>query len=118
MRTPKLKDLINRYVKCIKAENPNSSITDKGITFLTEQWRGKEEKLYSIVKELENKVVKIKNLSERVERVVVTYNTGVDVLGFPTYTTHETLFQLDIDRKYVNNHTGYRVLDAIQYEHK
>jgi len=118
MKTPKLEDLIKRYVKCIRNRHPDQKIDNAGIEFLTNQWKGQEEKLYKIVKDWELKNVKTNNLNKRFERVSVTYNTGVDVLGFPLYTTHETLFQIDIDRKYAQNTTNWQIVDSIQYEHK
>jgi hypothetical protein len=115
-KIPKLKDLIDRYVKCIEFQNPQTpKITPAGKLFLKSQWLGQEEKLYKMVKDLEIKVVQTKNLTERFETRSCTFQIGVDVLGFPTYTTHENLWQYNLDSK--KNITATALVDAIQYNH-
>ena len=113
-----LDDLIKRLVKSIEKRNPQEKIEESGKLFLKAKWKGQEAKLHELVKKMENEEVKSKNLNERLEKTSCTFQTGVDVLGFPQYTTHETLFQIDKDRKYPNNISATRVVDAIQYEHK
>jgi len=115
-KIPALKDLIDRYVKCIEFQNPDKpKITDGGKLFLKSQWLGQEEKLYKMVKDLEIKVVQTKNLTERFETRSCTFQTGVDVLGQPTFTTHESMFQYNLDSK--KNITATALVDAIQYNH-
>lgn len=114
---PPLKDLIDRYVKCIEFQNQDKpKITAEGKFYLKSQWLGKEEKLYKLVKDLEIKVVQTKNLTERFETRTCTFQTGVDVLGFPTFTVHENLWQYNLDSK--KNITATAILDSIQYNHK
>ena len=115
-KIPKLDDLVNRYVKCIEFQNPDKpKITSEGKFFLKSQWLDQEEKLYKMVKDLEIKVVQTKNLTERFETRSCTFQIGVDVLGFPTYTTHENLWQYNLDSK--KNITATALVDAIQYNH-
>lgn len=115
-KIPALKDLIDRYVKCIEFQNPDKpKITAGGKLFLKSQWLGQEEKLYKMVKDLEIKVVQTKNLTERFETRSCTFQTGVNVLGQPTFTTHESMFQYNLDGK--KNITATALVDAIQYEH-
>lgn len=115
-KIPKLDELLNRYVKCIEFQNPQSpKITKSGKLFLKSQWIGQEEKLYKMVKDLEIKIVQTKNLTERFETRTCTFQTGVDVLGFPTFTVHENLWQLNLDSK--KNITATALLDAVQYNH-
>ena len=113
---PTLKELLDRYVKCIEFQNPEKpKITSGGKLFLKSQWIGQEEKLYKMVKDLEIKIVQTKNLTERFETRTCTFQTGVSVLGQPTYTTHQSMFQYNLDSK--KNITATALLDAIQYEH-
>lgn len=113
---PKLEELLNRYVKCIEFQNPEKpKITAGGKLFLKSQWIGKEEQLYKLIKDLEVKVVQTKNISERFENRSCTFQTGVNIIGQPTYTTHENLWQLNLDSK--KNITATRIVDSIQYEH-
>jgi hypothetical protein len=113
---PKLDELLIRYVKCIEFQNSDKpKITLGGKLFLKSQWIGKEKQLYKLVKDLEVKVVQTKNLSERFDTTTCTFQTGVDVLGFPTYTTHENMFQLNLDSK--KNVTATALIDSIQYSH-
>lgn len=113
-----LDDLIKRLVKSIEKRNPQEKIEESGKLFLKAKWKGQEAKLHELVKKMENEEVKSKNLNERLEKTSCTFQTGVDVLGFPQYTTHETLFQIDMDRKYPKNISATRLIDSIQYEHK
>ena len=113
---PSLKELLDRYVKCIEFQNPEKpKITSGGKLFLKSQWIGKEEQLYKMVKDLEIKVVQTKNLTERFETRTCTFQIGVDVLGQPTFTTHESMFQYNLDSK--KNITATALIDSIQYNH-
>lgn len=113
---PKLDELLNRYVKCIESQNADKpKITPGGKLFLKSQWIGQEEKLYKLVKDLEIKVIQTKNLTERFETRSCTFQTGVSVLGQPTFTTHESMFQYNLDSK--KNITATALVDAIQYNH-
>jgi hypothetical protein len=113
---PKLEELLNRYIKCIEFQNSDKpKITPGGKLFLKSQWIGKEEQLYKLVKDLELKVIQTKNLTERFETTSCTFQTGVDVLGFPTYTTHQSMFQYNLDSK--KNITATALIDSIQYNH-
>jgi hypothetical protein len=115
-KIPKLEELVNRYVKCIEFQNPEKpKITAGGKLFLKSQWLGQEEKLYKMVKDLEVKVVQTKNLTERFETRSCTFQVGVNILGQPTYTTHESLFQYNLDHK--KNITATALVDSIQYNH-
>lgn len=115
-KIPALKDLIDRYVKCIEFQNPDKpKITKAGKLYLKSQWLGKEEQLYKLIKDLEIKVVQTKNLTERFETRSCTFQTGVSILGQPTFTTHEFMFQYNLDSK--KNITATALVDAIQYNH-
>ncbi len=113
---PTLKELTDRYVKCIEFQNPDKpKITPGGKLFLKSKWLGKEEQLYELVKDLEVKVVQTKNLTERFETRSCTFQVGVNVLGQPTFTTHESMFQYNLDSK--KNITATALIDSIQYNH-
>ena len=113
---PSLKELLDRYVKCIEFQNPDKpKITAAGKLFLKSQWIGKEEQLYKMIKDLEIKIVQTKNLSERFETRSCTFQIGVDVLGFPIFTVHETLVHYNLDSK--KNITATALIDSIQYNH-
>lgn len=116
-KIPKLDELVNRYVKCIEFQNPDKpKITKSGKLFLKSQWIGQEEKLYKMVKDLEIKVVQTKNLTERFETRTCTFQTGVDVLGFPTFTVHETLIRYNLSSN--KKITSTAIIDKIQYDFK
>lgn len=113
---PSLKELLDRYVKCIEFQNPDKpKITAAGKLFLKSQWIGKEEQLYKMIKDLEIKIVQTKNLSERFETRSCTFQVGVNSVGMPTYTTHESMFRYDLDSK--KNITATALIDSIQYNH-
>lgn len=113
---PSLKELLDRYVKCIEFQNPHvPKITAAGKLLLESHWVGKEEQLYKMVKDIEVKIVQTKNLSERFETRSCTFQTGVDVLGQPTFTTHESMFQYNLDGK--KNITATALIDSVQYNH-
>lgn len=115
-KIPKLDELLDRYAKCIEFQNPDKpKITKSGKLFLKSQWIGQEEKLYKMVKDLEIKVVQTKNLTERFETRTCTFQTGVGILGQPTFTTHESMFRYDLDSK--KNITATALVDSIQYNH-
>jgi len=96
---PSLDSLINRYHQSIQLRHPDVPIDSNGILFLKTKWRGQEAKLYKIVKEMENEEVKVNNQNKRIDHRTVTFQVGVDCLGFVKYYVHENVFSTEIDRK-------------------
>lgn len=110
-----LDDLIKRLVKSIEKRNPQEKIEESGKLFLKAKWKGQESKLHELVKKMENEEVQNKNLNERLEKTSCTFQVGVNSVGLPTYTTHEIMFQHDLDSK--KTITATRIIDAVQYNH-
>ncbi len=99
-RIPSLDELIDRFTKCIQLKHPNTPITENGKTLLKETWKGKEQRLYAKVKNMENEEIQFQNLKKRIDHRIMETQFSVDILGFPIYITHKNIFQRDIDRKY------------------
>lgn len=112
---PKLDELVNRYVKAI-SKKENQEISLAGKSFLKQQWIGKEEQLYKLVKKFENKLVKSANLNERIEVRTCKLQYGGGLFGEPLYVVHENIFQHNLDHK--KNITATRIVDQVQYEYK
>lgn len=121
MKTPNIKDLVNRYAKCIelRSEKKVNSIAKE---ILTKEWTGKESTLYEIVKRMENQDVKNRNIKESTEVRSVTFNTGIDFLGFATYVTHENVFYNNpkvgrgiIEHRQLEFKEGYKVIAVTSY---
>lgn len=108
---PPIDELINRLSAQIEARHEGNKISESGKHFLKEKWLGNEEMLYETVKSMENEKVKFDNMRKSTTTESVTFCTGVDFLGFPTYTTHKIVF-------YSNPKVGHGVIDFIQYDHK
>lgn len=108
---PPIDELIERLSTQIEArhEGKKLSLTEK--SFLKEKWLGKENLLYETVKSMENEKVKFDNMRKSTTTQTITFCTGIDFLGFPTYTTHQNVF-------YSNPQVGYGFIDFIQYDHK
>jgi|694.fasta_scaffold37842_4 hypothetical protein len=99
-RIPSPDELIDRFTKCIQLQHPDVPITKNGKNLLKETWRGKEQRLYVKVKQMENEEIKFQNLKKRIDHRIMETQFSVDILGFPIYITHENVFQTDIDRQY------------------
>jgi hypothetical protein len=89
---------------------------------LMHEWKGKEQILYGIVKKMENQDVQNKNIKDNTEIRQVTFQTGVDFLGFPTYTTHENVFYHNpkvgsgiIEHRQLEFKEGYKVISVTSY---
>lgn len=87
-----LNDLIIRFAKQIQIREQRI-LTDENKIYLAQKWRHNINELHKIVKEMEQ------NVFHSVEKTINTtykrieYQTGVDVLGFPTYEVHLLKFE-------------------------
>lgn len=97
---PSLEELVDRYAYQIQVRHLEIPISKEGKLLLKESWRGKEQKLYSKVKEMENKQIQYENLKKRIDHRVMETQIGVDFLGFPIYLVHEVIFENDTEHKY------------------
>lgn len=114
-KIPTLDELIDRFAKCIQLKNPNVPITENGKTFLKNAWKGKEQRLYSKVKQMENEEIQFQNLKKRIDHRITEFQIGVDILGFPIYITHENVFQTDVDQKYRKGSSNQRLIHSKTY---
>jgi hypothetical protein len=121
MKTPNIKDLVNRYSKCIEMRS-EKHVNDVGKRILIAEWFGKEKILYGIVKKMENQDVQNKNIKDNTEIRKVTFQTGCDVLGFATYVTHENVFYHNpkvgsgiIEHRQLEFKEGYKVISITSY---
>lgn len=91
--SPPFDELIERLHNSIVLRNPNKPSGQGLIDKLTEAWRGKDAELYKMVKQLEINEHKANVLNRKTDVRNVTYQTGIDVLGFPTYVQHIVKFE-------------------------
>jgi len=90
-------------------------ITENGKNLLKGTWKGKEQRLYAKVKQMENEEIQFRNLKKRIEHRIVEFQIGCDILGFPIYITHENVFQIDVDRKYRKGDSNQRLIHSETY---
>jgi len=83
----------NFFAKQIENRHEGKTIGESEKLFLAEKWKGKEADLLRNVKRLEQEFISYQNSLKRYETRIVTFQTGVDVLGFPTYTSHLLRFE-------------------------
>lgn len=90
---PSLDELVDRLATQIENRHEGKIVGKKEKLFLAEKWKGKEADLLRTVKKLEIAFVQYQNELKRHETRIVTFATGVDVLGFPTFTSHLLRFE-------------------------
>lgn len=119
--TPPFEELINRFIACIIVRHPETEINESFAETLAEAWKGKDKQLYAQVKLMENNEVKINNLQKRIDVRQVEFQTGVDILGFPTFTTHYLKFENSFKdpSRYKKKGSDFksRLVKAIQFNH-
>lgn len=118
---PPFEELMNRLVASIVVRHPETEVNEAFANTLAEAWKGKDKQLYEQVKLMERNEVKINNLQRRVDVREVTFATGVDVLGFPTFTTHwvkfENSFKDPARFKKQGSEFKSKIVRAFQYNH-
>jgi hypothetical protein len=92
-KLPPFEELIERYCNSIQLRNPNKEVGEDFREKMINAWSGKDKLLYNRVKEMEITEHRINLLNKKVDRRVVEFQTGVDALGFPTFTTHIVRFE-------------------------
>lgn len=92
-KIPHLDELVNRLAKQIENRHEGKTIGESEKLFLAEKWKGKEADLLRKVKKMEQEFISYQNSLKRHETRTVTFQTGVDVLGFPTFTSHLLRFE-------------------------
>ena len=117
---PSLDELVDRLATQIQARYKGSSIKQSGKEFLKSKWIDQEARLYEKVKKMENQQIQFENLQKRIDHREVTFQCGVDFLGFPIYIIHEAVFQTDVDNRYrkQKNVSNQKFLNSRQYEVK
>jgi hypothetical protein len=90
---PPFDELIERAYQSIILRNPNKPSGQGLIDKLTEAWQGKDAELYKMVKQLEINEHKANVLNRKTDVRNTSYQTGVDFLGFPTFTQHIVKFE-------------------------
>ena len=114
-KIPHIDELIERFTTCIQLKHPDVPITENGKNLLKGTWKGKEQRLYAKVKQMENEEIQFRNLKKRIEHRIVEFQIGCDILGFPIYITHENVFQIDVDRKYRKGDSNQRLIHSETY---
>jgi len=118
---PPFEELINRFIASIIVRHPETEINETFANTLAEAWKGKDKQLYAQVKLMENNEVKINNLHKRIDIRQVEFSTGVDVLGFPTFTTHYVKFENSFKdpKRYKKQGSDFstRLIKAFQFNH-
>lgn len=92
-KIPHLNELVNRLATQIENRHEGKTIGESEKLFLSEKWKGKESDLLRNVKRLEQEFISYQNSLKSHETRIVTFATGVDCLGFPTYTSHLLRFE-------------------------
>lgn len=92
-KIPHIEELMDRYVQSLGVRYPNLPIGENAKNRLIESWKGQEKKLYGIVKNLESEELAYNKEQRKIDKRVITFQTGVDILGFPTFTTHVVQFE-------------------------
>lgn len=119
---PSLEELIERYCNSIRLRHPEQDVGEEFSDRMKIAWKGKERELWQRVKELEINEHKVNVIMRKIDRRVITYQTGVDFLGFPTYTTHIVKFEkLTKDPKRYKkkgSDFGQKLTQNIQIDHK
>jgi hypothetical protein len=90
---PPFDELIERAYQSIILRNPNKPSGQGLIDKLTEAWQGKDAELYKMVKQLEINEYKANVLNRKTDVRQLEFCTGVDFLGFPTFTQHIVKFE-------------------------
>jgi len=121
-KLPSFEELIERYCNSIQLRNPNQEVGEVFRQKMIDAWRGKDKLLYDRIKEMEITEHKINVANKKIEKRVTTYQTGVDFLGFPTYTTHivkfENLTRDPTRYKKEGSDFGQKLISKIQIDHK
>lgn len=119
---PPYDELIERYCNSIQLRNPERMIGEDFVKKMHAGWKGKEKELWSRVKELEINEHKVNLMLQKIDKRVVQFCTGVDFLGFPTYTTHIVKFEnLTKDpKRYKKKGSTFsqKLISKTQLEHK
>lgn len=92
-KIPPFEELIERLYNSIVLRNPDKPSGQGLIDKLTLAWQGKDELLYKQVKQLEINEHKANVINQKTEVRQVLFTTGVDFLGFPTFTQHIVKFE-------------------------
>jgi hypothetical protein len=90
---PPFEELIERLYNSIVLRNPNKPSGQGLIDKLTLAYEGKHAELYKMVKQLEINEHKANVLNQKIDVRQTEFCTGVDVLGFPTFTQHIVKFE-------------------------
>lgn len=90
---PPFEELIERLYQSICLRHPNEPSGTELLEKLKSAWKGKDKELYQMVKQLEINEHKVNVINQKTEVRDITFQTGTDILGFPTYTQHITKFE-------------------------
>jgi len=92
-KLPPFEELIERLYQSLVLRHPKKPCGQGLIDKLTNAWSGKHAELYQMVKQLEINEHKVNVMNRKVDVRQVEYQTGVDFLGFPTFTQHIVKFE-------------------------
>lgn len=90
---PPFDNLIERLYNSIVLRHSDQPSGQGLIDKLTLAWQGKDELLYKQVKQLEINEHKANVINQKTEVRQLEFCTGIDVLGFPTFTQHIVKFE-------------------------
>ena len=90
---PPFEELIERLYQSILLRHPDKPSGQPLMEKLRIGWAGKHKELYQTVKQLEINEHKVNVLTRKVDIRRVEFQTGTDVLGFPTFTQHIVKFE-------------------------
>jgi len=90
---PPFEELIERLYQSICLSHPDQPAGTELLEKLKSAWKGKDKELYQMVKQLEINEHKVNVINQNIEVRQVEFCTGIDVLGFPTFTQHIVKFE-------------------------
>ena len=90
---PPFENLIERLYQSILLRHPDKPSGEPLMEKLRNGWTGKHKELYQTVKQLEINEHKVNVIEQKTEIRQVEFCTGIDILGFPTFTQHIVKFE-------------------------
>ena len=90
---PPFDNLIERLYNSVVLRHPERPSGPELLEKLKSAWQGKDKELYQMVKQLEINEHKVNVINQKTEVRQLEFQTGTDILGFPTFTQHIVKFE-------------------------
>lgn len=90
---PPFENLIERLYNSVVLRHPDQPSGKPLMEKLRNGWAGRHKELYQMVKQLEINEHKVNVINQKTEVRQLEFQTGTDILGFPTFTQHIVKFE-------------------------